>query len=211
MFNDSIKRKMIRRGIGVEKLQFWMYSTPAVGSKKGRTRIGQSYQREFVTLQWTRTTRQRRSPCTPTRQFGISKFRRRVATEFLLGGFANLPTAGLPSQQPPSPMYSNHVSRNCVVNKKWSTKCLSREIRCSILLSYSARFVFDNLSDKQAAPVGLEPTTTGWEPCTPLRQSIMFRLLIRGAACWEVRILLGKSFGSSSYEVWHPGSIDWNR
>ena len=42
---------------------------------------------------------------------------------------------------------------------------------------------FDNLSDKQAAPVGLEPTTTGWEPCTPLRQSIMFRLLIRGAAC----------------------------
>jgi len=100
---------MIRRGISVEKRFWWMYSTPAVGSKKGRTKI--------VTLQWTRTTRPKGLAMYSNRQFGISKFRRGFATECLLGGIANLPTAGLSGQQDsnlqsPSPMYSNHVRKN---------------------------------------------------------------------------------------------------
>ena len=123
MFDDSVKKKNDPTRYRCRSAQVWMYSTPAVGSKKGRTRIGQSFQREVLTLQWTRTTRPKGLAMYSNRQFGISKFRRGFGTECLLGGIANLPTAGLSGQQDsnlqsPSPMYSNHVSRNCVVNKK---------------------------------------------------------------------------------------------
>jgi len=113
---------MIRRGISVEKRFWWMYSTPAVGSKKGRTKIGQSFQREVITLQWTRTTRPRAFSMYSNRQFGISKISTRVCNRIFRGSFANLPTVGFTDRQDsnlqsPRRMYSNHGSRNCVVSK----------------------------------------------------------------------------------------------
>jgi len=99
------------------------------------------------------------------RQFGISKFRRSFAIESLLGGFANLPIAGFPSQrdsnpQTPSPMYSNRVSRKCVVTKNDQRSFEQRDT-----LLYHAelqrQIVHDGLSKNRVALVGLEPTTYG--------------------------------------------------